>query len=257
MGPPQGDGTFPDGDPYAGDGDPYAYRRPGTPDPYGDTGPAYSPPASPQPASGWDGVSIYSANGLVYPLRAGLDVAFDAEQMRQDILASQREVERRFGSPHTSNEGNMWVSQNIFRDMAAAYLGLDLTPNVRRYWALEKQINQQKRGCFTDVYNYGGGSISLDYYPRGIAAIGLVYALGGVVIDVPGKKISVAPLKTPLRLPLTTLADWENETVPWLVIQVKDGQVAAAVEPPELLRGFTLEERAGRAHWAPGQVEAR
>jgi hypothetical protein len=223
-------------------------RDPARPYPYA------SQPAPARPVTGWDGFSIYSANGLVYPLRAGLDVGFEREQMRQDLLTVQGRTEKLFGSPHTGNEQNMWISQNIFRDIAAAYLGLDFTPNVRRYWALQKQINQRKRGCFTDVYIYGSDSISLDYYPRGIAAIGLVPALGGITIDVPGKKITAAPLRVPLRLPLTTLADWEREQIPWLCLEAKDGQVTGRIEPAGCLRDYTLQ--VGPAAPAPGTAKA-
>ncbi len=225
-------------------------------EPY-DTGTGWNTYAAPRPVSGWDGFSIYASNGLVYLLRSGTELGFDARQMRQDLLAVQQESEKLYGSPHTNNESNMWVSQNIFRDIAAAYLGLDFSANVARYWELEKYINRRKRGCFTDVYVYGSDRISLDYYPRGVAVVGLINALGGIQIDRQAKKVSVAPLRLPLRLPLTEFADWKGERVPWLNLAADpQGQVTIQVENEDLLSGIKVVLReAGAAPQPPADKE--
>jgi len=164
----------------------------------------------------------------------GLDLA----RMRQDLETSTRATLKRFGSPHTSNESNMWVSQNIWRDMAAAYLGMDYLDNVSRYWNLQKYINTTKRGCFTDVYVYGGDSISLDYYPRGVAAFGMLSATAGLQVDKITGRVSVAPVRTPLRIPLLAYADWAGGKVPWLdIVAEKDGVgVAVGEELPVEVR---------------------
>ncbi|HJN15759.1 MAG TPA: malectin domain-containing carbohydrate-binding protein, partial [Armatimonadota bacterium] len=138
---------------------------------------------APQPVSGWDGHSIYAGNGLLFPFSYGLAVDMDVSRVRQDLLASTEATLKRYGSPHTDREGNTWISQNIWRDMVAAYVGLDLADNVSRYWEFEVDQNRRKRGCFTDVYNYGAGSTSLDYYPRGITVAGLAPALMGMALD--------------------------------------------------------------------------
>jgi len=175
------------------------------------------------PPKGWDGYSVYTTNGLLYPLRSGTRIAgLNLKRLREDLGRAAAATLRMYGSPHTSSENNMWVSQNIWRDAAAAYFGIDMIDNVERYWAMQLYVNREKRGCFTDVYNCGSGSISLDYYPRGVAAFALVYALGGVAIDVPAGRVSVAALRSPLRLPLATLADWRAMRLPWLVLE-RDG----------------------------------
>lgn len=194
---------------------------------------------------GWDAYSLYTTNGLLYPFRAGMRLEeLNVERLRMDLRRAAAETLGVYGSPHTSRERNMWVSQNMWRDAAAAYLGVDMIDNVDRYWALQLHINRKKRGCFTDVYNYGSGSISLDYYPRGVAAFALVYALGGVAIDVPAGRVSVMALRSPLRIPLTTLADWKKGTVPWLVMERTGPDTRARIEGPTrvpvrlVVRGF-------------------
>jgi len=188
-------------------------------------------PVTRQPLSGWDSYSIYTTNGLVYPMRSGLSIdGLDLGRLRRDLRNASGETMDEFGSPHTNHESNMWVSQNIWRDIAAAYLGIDYTDNIERYWDLERYINTRKFGAFTDVYVYGSDSTSLDYYPRGVAAYGLINALAGLQFDRVRGVISLAPLRTPLRLPLTMFADWQAGEVPWLVIEGDAGAPTVRVE---------------------------
>ncbi len=194
------------------------------------TGGGYGRSSASSSVAGWDAYSIYATNGLLYPMQSGFRLpGLDMARMKRDLETSTRATLKRFGSPHTSNESNMWVSQNIWRDMAAAYLGMDYLDNVSRYWNLQKYINTTKRGCFTDVYVYGGDSISLDYYPRGVAAFGMLSATAGLQVDKITGRVSIAPVRTPLRIPLLAYADWAKGEVPWLDIVAEKDSVGVAV----------------------------
>ncbi len=183
-----------------------------------------------KPASGWDSYSIYATNGMLYPMRSGLALpALDLDRMRTDLKTSTLATLQQYGSPHSDHESNMWVSQNIWRDMAAAYLGMDFTDNVERYMNLQKYINRDKRGCFTDVYVYSSDHISLDYYPRGTAAFGLMPAAAGLQVDKVTGKVSVAPVRTPLRIPLLAYADWHAKKVPWLTLTANGEELEVSV----------------------------
>jgi len=209
-----------------------------------DTGEYTGRTDSPAPPSGWDSYSIYATNGLVYPLRAGLKLdGLNLPRLREDLRRAAAVTMREFGSPHTSHENNMWVSQNIWRDIAAAYLGIDYVDNIQRYWDLEKYINTEKYGSFTDVYVYGSDSTSLDYYPRGVAAFGLINALAGLQMNRPEGIISVAPLRAPLRIPLTAFAQWDRGEIPWLVIAAENGTLHAKVEGAQLPEGMQVRIR--------------
>ncbi|MCD6361471.1 MAG: hypothetical protein J7M38_11500, partial [Armatimonadetes bacterium] len=181
---------------------------------------------------------------LVYPMRAAMRLrGLSLDRLRTDLRRATAATMDEYGSPHTSHETNMWVSQNIWRDIAAAYLGIDYVDNVDRYWALEKHINTTKYGAFTDVYVYSSGSTSLDYYPRGVAVFGLYDALAGLQVNQTEKVVSVAPLRTPLRLPLTVFAKWNEGEVPWLVIEGEGGDITAHVEDGALPQGMKLTVR--------------
>lgn len=190
----------------------------------------------------WRAYSMYAQNGLVYPLRGGATVPVSRQQMRKDIEVATRKLMREYGTTHTTLEDNMWISQCIWRDIAAAYLGIDMIDNINRYWALARKLAFEHHRCYTDSYFYNGGA-ALDYYPRGITAIGLIYALGGVQIDVPGKSITFNPLRTPLRIPLPTFADWKAGKVPWVTFEEKDGELTFTVENRECLAGLNCSLR--------------
>jgi hypothetical protein len=161
-----------------------------------------------------------------------------------------------FGSPHTSHEDNMWVSQNIWRDIAAAYFGFDWVDNTERYWDLQRYINTEKYGAFTDVYVYGRDSTSLDYYPRGVAAFGLIDALAGLQFDRVEGVLSLAPVRTPLRIPLLMFADWEAGTVPWLMVDGAPDDLSVRVEG-DLPEGIEVRLRERGKPFSEGrEVEA-
>ncbi|MFW6156556.1 MAG: glutaminase domain-containing protein, partial [Armatimonadota bacterium] len=185
---------------------------------------------------GWDSYSIYTTNGLVYPWGVGMMVdGLELPRLREDIRNATAATMGEFGSPHTSHESNMWVSQNIWRDMAAAYLGIDWIDNAERYWDLQRYINTEKFGAFTDVYVYERDSTSLDYYPRGVAAFGMIDALAGLQFDRVEGVLSLAPLRAPLRIPLLMFADWKAGEIPWLNVEgdADDPRISIEGELPD------------------------
>lgn len=224
-----------------------------------DLGEAYynyeDPVTGPEPMEGWDSYSIYTTNGLLYPMRAGLRLeGLDLARLRTDLRNATAATMQEYGSPHTSHESNMWVSQNIWRDMAAAYLGIDWLGNIERYWDLQRYINTSKYGAFTDVYVYGRDSTSLDYYPRGVAAWGLFDALAGLQFDRSAGVLSLSPVRTPLRLPLTIFADWEGQEVPWLVIDGDPLDPTVWIEGGSLPEGIEVRLRPRGEPFAEGRV---
>lgn len=206
------------------------------------------------PPSGWDSYSVYTTNGLVYPMRAGLSIeGLDLSRLRTDLRNAASRTMGEYGSPHTSHESNMWVSQNIWRDIGAAYLGIDYVDHIERYWSLQKYINTEKYGAFTDVYVYSSDSTSLDYYPRGVAAFGLINALAGLQIDRAAGVVSVAPLRTPLRIPLTAFARWDEGVIPWLVITGAGDRVQVGIEGADLPEGVEVRVRERGEPFGQGQ----
>ena len=51
---------------------------------------------------------------------------------------------------------------------------------------------------------------SLGYYPRGATSLGLIDAVAGLVLDVPGGALYTKPATYPLRVPVLSLADWDE-----------------------------------------------
>jgi hypothetical protein len=62
-------------------------------------------------------------------------------------------------------------------------------------------------------------------------------------VDRIARTISFAPIRSPLRIPLTAFADWPNEQIPWAEIAVGKEGTAVKVEPPGLLPDLQVRMR--------------
>lgn len=181
---------------------------------------------------GWDAYSIYTGNGFLLPTLIGEPVLLDEARLRKDLTAANRENMSRYGCGHTSTEPeNVWVSQNLWRDLLARYLHMRGPSSAHLYWDLQVMSNthQQSLG-FIDTYinNY------LCHYPRGITSIGYLLAGPRLVVnrigDTPQPDITVDPDRdAPARWPLLPLADWKANKVPVCVVH-DDGRVTIECE---------------------------
>jgi hypothetical protein len=183
---------------------------------------------------GWDAYSIYTANGLLYLLLSGNEPDLNYQRICTDIVNAYWQSLTEYGCTHTSaDKSNVWVSQNLWRDFVAAYLGIQLPDNSPRYFALQAFMNTSglTKG-FIDTYLTN----NLCFYPRGITSIGYLFALCGLQID---KVRNIVRLREkapyPCRVPLLPLADWERGIVPAVVYRFVDGQMRAELEHPEVL----------------------
>ncbi len=190
--------------------------------------------------SGWDAYSIYTANGLLYLLMSGHTPPVNLSRMKQDIASAYRHALTEYGCTHTSaDKSNVWLSQNLWRDYIAAYLGVGLPDNSSRYMAMEQLMNTAglNKG-FIDTYFTN----NLCFYPRGITSIGYLFALCGLQID---RTQGVVRLRKeasyPCRIPLLPLADWEQGTVPIAVYELSEQGITGRIEGEHLLGGLRVE----------------
>ncbi|MBI3847433.1 MAG: DUF4965 domain-containing protein [Planctomycetes bacterium] len=172
---------------------------------------------------GWDGTSIVAPNGILFPMRSGLALPIDRLRLKTDLTTALGRTMRPFGCAHSDSDDSGWISQNLWRDMIAAYLGVDLAGNAERYWKFELERNRDGT-----VADWGGFCDSptnrwLSYYPRGVTAFGLVPALAGLSIDAPAGVLRYAPVRADFAVPLTAFADWEKGEVPWLRVRRAEG----------------------------------
>lgn len=177
---------------------------------------------------GWESYSLYTSNGLLYLLTAGHEPDLDWQRIKEDIVSACLHSLTPYGCTHSSfDESNVWISQNMWRDMIAAYLGIDLidlTQNYRSF--LEMENSQGRGGCFVDTYGWNW----LSYYPRGVTAFGYLPALAGLRVDYEKKTATVSPVRFPCRIPLVLMADWKGESVPVLNCRIKEAKVSWEIE---------------------------
>lgn len=187
---------------------------------------------------GWDAYSLYTSNGMLYPLMVGLELPLDIERIREDLANSLEESLTEYGCTHSSaDRSNLWVSQNLWRDFVGAYLGVDCGSMIDRYWAFELLANTQTYGkCFIDTY----AANNLCYYPRGITSIGALIAYLGMQLDRVNGVMRIQPVRVPCRLPLLPLADWRNGVVPWVEFWPEQGEVMAEIEG-DMPEGLAVE----------------
>jgi hypothetical protein len=190
---------------------------------------------------GWDAYTLYTSNGLLYPLMAGFPLELDLGRMRQDLVAGLEHSMAAYGCTHSSADRTTgWLSQNMWRDWVGIYLGVMREPLSAKYWAWNEVINGSRNGgIFTDTFKLP----HLFYYPRGTTMFGYFWAKPRLSIDAPNGVVRVAPLAAPLELPLLAFIDWEKQVVPLIKTEVVEGRIVTSVSHADLVeaRGLRLE----------------
>ena len=188
---------------------------------------------------GWDAVSIYTGNGLLLPWMVGQPPLLLPDRLVSDLIAGYRECLGRYGCGHTSAEPeNVWVSQNLWRDMLATYAGRNGPALCDHYWDLQVMSNTHdvSKG-FIDTYINN----NLCFYPRGITAIGLFMAGPRLIIDrlaAGGAYITVEPDRSfRQRWPLLPLADWKAGKVPVCVVDTGGAVTIEGAIDPVIIHG--------------------
>lgn len=179
--------------------------------------------------AGWDDYSIYAANGLLLPRMIDRDTGFDMNKFRLDLHSSIRETMTPYGCSHNSSDKmNVWVSQNIWRDLVGRYIGAIVPPMDCRYWDLQVFSNAGDQS-FGFIDTYIGNELC--FYPRGATAFGHFLAGPRIRIDrlaEDGPKISITPDRyRHSRWPLLPMADWEAGKIPVCVV---DGEGNVQIE---------------------------
>lgn len=187
---------------------------------------------------GWDAYSLYTTNGLLYlfmidDVPAGLDL----ERLRIDTLVAYRETLTEYGCTHSSGDpDHLWVSMNLWRDQVAAYLGEDLLATAERYWQMQISANAGTEAkCFVDT-NYTN---NLCFYPRGITALGAIWAAAGLRIRARDRLIVIEP-PSRCRVPILTHVDWSNLRAPWLEAEPVGDGLMWRIENEDLLAGWEV-----------------
>ncbi len=183
---------------------------------------------------GWDAVSIYTGNALLLPMMIGQPPLLSSDRLINDLIAGYRECMSRYGCGHTSFEPeNVWVSQNLWRDHLARYMGMAGPTYAQLYWDLQVMSNtfEASKG-FIDTYINN----NLCFYPRGITSIGYFLAHPRLIIDrlAPGGAyITVEPDRNHRqRWPLLPLADWKAGKIPVCVVdQHGNATIEGAIDP--------------------------
>ena len=162
----------------------------------------------------WNDYTIKTAYGLLLPTLIAQPLAFDPERLRLDLTSSHRETLRNYGCTDASSEiSRLSISGNLWRDLVAHYLHIDLPPTDARYWDLQLYSNTGEQSLgYCDSYIVD----EIAFSTRGLATFGYFLAGPRLQIDrLDGGYIAVDPdrLHTQ-RWPLLPLADWPAGKIP-------------------------------------------
>ncbi|MHC4788195.1 MAG: glutaminase domain-containing protein, partial [Planctomycetota bacterium] len=200
------------------------------------------PPSGHRPEgelAGWDGYSIYTANGLLYLFLGGIKTPrWRLNRFAEDIENATRAMMTPYGSRHSDvGDGNVWFSQNMWRDYVAAYLGVDLLNNVERYWDYQLATGESRRSSLYYDSTEGDG---LSFHPRGVTIFGMAASAAGMSVNRIDSQLTLRPVRTTLTVPLLPLADWEGMRVPVLTVRNREGVAVARISEEALLEGLTV-----------------
>ncbi|MCC6616144.1 MAG: DUF4965 domain-containing protein [Anaerolineae bacterium] len=178
--------------------------------------------------------SMWTLHGLLYALRSGMTLDIDLDRLRIDMINSTVRTMREHGSTHSTADVRGWLTQNLWRDSIAAYLGVDYSHHLRRYLGHGEYVSYEDTtileianelmvvpGAVAE-HTYAGEAHDhplIDGHPRPACSFGLLYALAGVQADRLDKRLTFAPLLFPLKIALTHVADWEHERLVWLTFR--------------------------------------
>ncbi len=198
---------------------------------------------------GWDGYSIFTGNGLLLQAMIGQPPPFDLRRLQDDLTNALRETLSPYGCEHSSvDTGNIWISQNLWRDHLSRYLGLRRPSLTQRYWDLQvmSNVGAQSLG-YTDSYVHN----ALAFSPRGVTSLGYFLGEPRLTIDrlAPGgQRIAVEPERSyPHRWPLLALADWKAGRIPICVVD-QNGKVQIECETdPVIIRGGEADGQDGES----------
>jgi hypothetical protein len=123
-----------------------------------------------------DGFSNYAAHGLVALWLSGLNAPPELEAlMKKHLEIAHQKTATEYGDAHRDGVDNVWVSQNMWRDLAALYLDADIEFDLlhQRYLRLQKEAVPRRDGtgrwegfCDSPVNSF------LTAYSRGIPILG-------------------------------------------------------------------------------------
>ena len=148
-----------------------------------------------------DGYSNYIAHGLIPLFFVGKGrQLLPADKLSQHLLIASKKTSTKYGDSHRDGQTNVWVSQNMWRDLVALYLGLPLDLDLEyehKYQALQDDCFQ-KYSSKGSWYGFCDSPVNsfLTSYSRGIPIIAFPLAKHHISYSKNDKTLYISPQTT-------------------------------------------------------------
>ncbi|MBN1879431.1 hypothetical protein JW823_04905 [bacterium] len=135
-----------------------------------------------------NGYCNYAAHGLVALWLCGLSAPVDLEtRMRFHLESAHEKTQTGYGDSHRDGHANVWISQNMWRDLAALYLGADIDYHRQhaKYLKLQvESVTHRTGNCRWEGFCDSPENSFLTCYSRGIPILAFPWFQQGL-IDLP------------------------------------------------------------------------
>jgi hypothetical protein len=196
-------------------------------------------PLPPGELKGWNDYSIYTANGLLYLFLANMKMPrWKMARFADDIENAELATRTPYGCTHTAKgDPIVWISQNLWRDYVAAYLGIDMLDNVEAYWEYQALTGDN---LDSSLYYDTTHQNNLNFYPRGATVFGAALCAAGLRLNAVTRELRLAPARSTLRVPVLPFVDWQKMRAPWLIVRCREGVPVAQITERDLLKGWKV-----------------
>lgn len=186
------------------------------------------------------GYSNYLAHGLVPLFLCGRSIP-EISHIAEHLASAHARTATPYGDAHVPGSENVWVSQNLWRDLAAMYLGapIDAGDLVPRYLALEREAYRRKaEDPKWEPFADSSENVFLSSYAREASVAAWIWARHRISFSRDECRLTIGIPFGPGRLPLPFLR--RGGRTPVLVWDRPEGP-PARIESGDLLDGIRIE----------------
>ncbi len=189
-----------------------------------------------------NGYSNYLFHGAVPLYICGKPFLNDfSESFRRHIISAHEKTNTRFGDAHRDGVSNVWISQNMWRDLAASYLDapLDFSRLHRQYRDMETHCFSKKNATQWQGFCDSPFNSFLTFYSRGVPFLFFHWAQAHFSFSRKNSALTIQAPAKPGQIPLPFFSRGKPHEIPVLIWNETTRQ-PTRIQHSEVLDGMKL-----------------